>query len=79
MIWVTGEVDGKEFKEPFSKGILARSLNVADIGFGRAYDIASCIESDLIKNNIYEINIKELAVYIFDRWSFRRRYLFNGF
>ena len=66
MIWVTGEVDGKAYKEPFSKGVLARSLNVADIGFKRAYDIASCIESDLIKKGIYEINIKDLTFYIFD-------------
>lgn len=66
MIWVTGEVDGKAYKEPFSKGVLARSLNVADLGFKRAYDIASCIESDLIKNGIYEINIKDLTFYIFD-------------
>ena len=66
MIWVTGEVDGKEFKEPFSKGILARSLNVADIGFEKAYNIATCIESDLIKKDICEINIKDLASYIYD-------------
>ena len=32
MIWVTGDVDGKKYKEPFSKGIMSRSLNVADIG-----------------------------------------------
>ncbi|WP_405293215.1 2-phosphoglycerate kinase [Methanobrevibacter sp.] len=61
MIWVTGEVDGKKYKEPFSKGILSRSLNVADIGIERAHDIASDIEDDLIKNNISEISNSELA------------------
>ncbi|MBR2558505.1 MAG: 2-phosphoglycerate kinase [Methanobrevibacter sp.] len=66
MIWVTGEVDGKFYKEPFSKGILARSLNVADLGFERAYDIASCIENDLIKNNILEIDVSELSIFIFN-------------
>lgn len=61
MIWVTGDVDGKLYKEPFSKGILARSLNVADIGFLRAHDIASDIEAELIKNDIEEISNSELA------------------
>jgi len=61
MIWVTGDVDGKKYKEPFSKGIMSRSLNVADIGTERAYDIASDIEADLIKNNVTEISNSELA------------------
>ena len=61
MIWITGNVEGKKYKEPFSKGILSRSLNVADIGFERAYDIASDIESDLIQNNVTEITSYELA------------------
>ena len=66
MIWITGEIDGRIYKEPFSKGILARSLNIADIGFERAYDIAHLIEVDLIKNNILEITIPDLAKYIFN-------------
>lgn len=61
MIWVTGNVEGKGYKEPFSKGILSRSLNVADIGIERAHDIASDIESYLIKNNIAEISNSDLA------------------
>lgn len=61
MIWVTGDVDGKMYKEPFSKGIMSRSLNVADIGTERAYNIASDIEADLIKNNVSEISNPELA------------------
>ena len=61
MIWVTGEVDGKKYKEPFSKGIMSRSLNVADIGIERAHIIASDIESYLIMNNITEISNDELA------------------
>ena len=61
MIWVTGNVDGKKYKEPFSKGIMSRSLNVADIGVERAHDIASDIESNLIKNNITEISSIELS------------------
>ena len=61
MIWVTGDVDGKKYKEPFSKGIMSRSLNVADIGIERAHDIASDIETFLIKNNITEISSEDLA------------------
>lgn len=61
MIWVTGDVDGKKYKEPFSKGIMSRSLNVADIGIERAHNIASDIESLLIKYNITEISNEDLA------------------
>lgn len=66
MIWVTSDVDGEKYKEPFSKGIMSRSLNVADIGSQRAYDIASNIEADLIKNNVAEIASYELASVVFD-------------
>lgn len=65
MIWVTGDVDGKKYKEPFSKGIMSRSLNVADIGSERAYDIASDIEAILIKDNVTEIASYELANVVF--------------
>lgn len=61
MIWVTGDVDGKKYKEPFSKGIMSRSLNVADIGIERAHDIATDIESRLIENNVTEISSGDLA------------------
>ncbi len=61
MIWITSEVDGKLYKEPFSKGILARSLNIADIGSQRAHEIASEIEDDLTKDKIAEIASYELA------------------
>ena len=61
MIWVTGDVEGKLYKEPFSKGIMSRSLNVADIGIERAHEIASDIEAYLIKNNISEIPSEDLA------------------
>lgn len=61
MIWVTGEVDGKYYKEPFSKGIMSRSLNVADIGIERAHNIAADIESYLIDNGIAEISSADLA------------------
>ncbi|WP_405268339.1 2-phosphoglycerate kinase [Methanobrevibacter sp.] len=61
MIWVTSNVDGKKYKEPFSKGILSRSLNIADIGAERAYDLANDIECELIKSNVDEISNHDLA------------------
>lgn len=61
MIWITSEVDDKMYKEPFSKGILSRSLNIADIGSQRAHEIASNIEDELICNNVTEIASYELA------------------
>lgn len=61
MIWVVGDVDGKQYKEPFSKGILSRSLNVADIGTQRAHDIAGDIERDLLENGVIEITSSDLA------------------
>ena len=61
MIWVTGDVDGKMHKEPFSKGIMSRSLNVAEIGIERAHQLATDIEDYLIRNSITEISSKDLA------------------
>ena len=40
MIWITSDVDGNVYKEPFSKGILSRSLNISDIGAQKAHEIA---------------------------------------
>lgn len=64
MIWVIGNVEGNNYKEPFSKGILARSLRISGIGLDRAYDIAADIEDSLIEEGIYEISINDLVVYI---------------
>jgi 2-phosphoglycerate kinase len=61
MIWVTSDVEGEKYKEPFSKGIMSRSLNVADIGIERAHEMACDIEAFLIENNVTEISSKDLA------------------
>ena len=66
MIWVIGNVDGNYYKEPFSKGILARSLRVSSLGLDESYEIANDIENKLIENNIEEISVDELAEYIAD-------------
>lgn len=61
MIMVRGDVEGEEYVEPFSKGILARSLTTADLGSNKAYRLASYIESQLIENNVSFINIEDLV------------------
>ena len=64
MIWVVGKVEGNTYKEPFSKGILARSLRVSNLGLDEAYEIANDIENQLEDENIGEISIDDLSNYI---------------
>ncbi|MBQ2612793.1 MAG: 2-phosphoglycerate kinase [Methanobrevibacter sp.] len=66
MIWVVGNVDGNYYKEPFSKGVLARSLRFSNLGLDQAYEIASDIETKLIENEVDEISLDELSKYISD-------------
>lgn len=66
MIWVVANVDGNNYKEPFSKGVLARSLRVSNIGLDQAYEIANDIERNLLDENIEEITVDDLARYISD-------------
>ena len=64
MIMIKGAVGKKEYKEPFSKGIMARSLYITDLGHDEAYEIASCIENKLLEENISEISIEDLAIFV---------------
>ncbi|WP_407422020.1 2-phosphoglycerate kinase [Methanobrevibacter sp.] len=64
MIWVVGNVDGNAYKEPFSKGVLARSLRVSNLGLDEAHEIANEIEEKLIDDDITEITVNDLANYI---------------
>ena len=66
MSWVVGNVDGNYYKEPFSKGVLARSLRFSNLGLDQAYEIASDIETKLIENEVDEISLDELSKYISD-------------
>ncbi|MCQ8905516.1 MAG: 2-phosphoglycerate kinase [Methanothermobacter sp.] len=61
MIMVQGEVSGKKYTEPFSKGVLARSLTRAEMDPNRAYTFASRIEAHLKKNGVDLITIEELV------------------
>ena len=52
------------YKEPFSKGILARSLRISNLGLDEAHEIANEIEENLINENITEITVNDLVNYI---------------
>lgn len=60
MVMVQGEVSGKTYTEPFSKGVLSRSLTMAEMGPSMAYEVASCVEDILIKDGIEVITIDDL-------------------
>lgn len=60
MIMVRGEVSGKSYTEPFSKGVLSRSLTRAEMGPNMAYEVASCVEAILISKGIDLIIIDDL-------------------
>ncbi|KZX10419.1 2-phosphoglycerate kinase [Methanobrevibacter curvatus] len=61
MIMVQGEVGGKIYTEPFSKGVLSRSLTMAEMGPNKAYAFASCIHQKLKDQNIQLITIDNLV------------------
>lgn len=61
MIMVQGEVSGKKYTEPFSKGVLARSLTRAEMDPNKAYTFASMIEAHLKKKKVDLITIDELV------------------
>ncbi|MGB9978553.1 2-phosphoglycerate kinase [Methanobacterium sp.] len=61
MIMVEGEVSGKKYREPFSKGVLARSLTRAEMDPNKAYTFASQIEAHLRKEGIKVINLDDLV------------------
>lgn len=67
MIMVKGEVSGRTYIEPFSKGVLARSLTRAEMGPNKAYALASEIRSDLESQNIELITIDKLITVVHDK------------
>lgn len=67
MIMVEGEVSGKKYTEPFSKGVLARSLTRAEMGPNKAYTFASQIEYHLKNKKITLITIDELVEIVRER------------
>lgn len=67
MIMVQGEVSGKKYTEPFSKGVLARSLTRAEMDPNKAYTVASQIEAHLKKENVELISIDDLVKIVCER------------
>ena len=66
MILVQRVVKGKVYTEPFSKGILSRTLIRAELDPSKAYEIANKIESDLLKSGISSISTDDLVERIID-------------
>ncbi|RAP53595.1 MAG: 2-phosphoglycerate kinase [Methanosphaera sp. rholeuAM270] len=64
MLLVEGEVGGKKYREPFSKGILSKSLIRAELEPERAYTLASEIEESIRKEGIEVIPISDLITLI---------------
>lgn len=60
MIMVQGEVSGKKYTEPFSKGVLARSLTRAEMDPNKAHTFASQIEAHLKAEKVEVITIDEM-------------------
>jgi 2-phosphoglycerate kinase len=60
-VMVEGEVGGKKYQEPFSKGVLARSLTRAEMDPNKAYTFASQVEAHLRKEGINVINLNDLV------------------
>lgn len=61
MIFVEGEVSGKKYTEPFSKGVLARSLIRAEMDLTQAYELAGSIEEKITNQGIELITIEDLV------------------
>lgn len=55
-----GEVGGKKYQEPFSKGILSKSLIRAELEPDRAYELASEIERTISEDGIEVIYVTDL-------------------
>jgi len=64
---VEGEVSGKKYREPFSKGVLTRSLTRAEMDPSEAYTFASQIESHLRSLDIQVIELDDLVKIVRDQ------------
>ncbi len=67
MIMVEGEVSGKKYREPFSKGVLARSLTRAEMDPNKAYTFSSQVEAQLKKEGVTLINLDDLVTIVRQR------------
>ncbi len=60
MLFVEGEVGGKKYREPFSKGILSKSLIRAEVEPNKAYALATKIEEGFEAENNDVIQITDI-------------------
>ncbi|MDR2624198.1 MAG: 2-phosphoglycerate kinase [Methanobrevibacter sp.] len=60
-IMVQGNIENRVYEEPFSKGVLSRSLTQAEMDPSRAYSLASSIHSKLKKDKVSLITIDDLV------------------
>src|SRR5690606_37848442 len=67
MIMVEGEVGGKKYREPFSKGVLARSLTRAEMDPNKAYTFASQVEAHLKREGVEVIMLEDLIKEVIEK------------
>ena len=64
MVLIDGEIGGKKYREPFSKGILSKSLVRAEIDSAKAYEMAAEIEKYYMDNSIDVVQITDLVEFV---------------
>jgi len=67
MLLVEGEVGGKKYREPFSKGILSKSLVRSEVGSDKAYEIAKEIEESILNEGKTIISVTDLIQIVKER------------
>lgn len=67
MLLVEGEVGGKKYREPFSKGILSKSLVRSEVDPDMAYEIASEVEESITKDGKTIISVTDLIHIVKER------------
>ncbi|OED29850.1 2-phosphoglycerate kinase [Methanosphaera sp. WGK6] len=67
MLLVEGEIGGKKYQEPFSKGILSKSLVRSEVEPGKAYEIAVEIEKSFEEEGTTVVSIVDLINKVKDR------------
>ncbi|MBR0473071.1 MAG: 2-phosphoglycerate kinase [Methanosphaera sp.] len=60
MLLVEGVVGGKKYREPFSKGILSKSLVRSEVDPDKAYEIASEVEESITNDGTTVISVTDL-------------------
>jgi len=67
MLLVEGEVGGKKYREPFSKGILSKSLVRSEVDSDKAYEIAKEVEESILNEGKTIISVTDLIQIVKER------------